>query len=179
MNQRIVYINRMDDVIIVQDKCDDVYQDTLENFAIDHGTEVPGYINKLDICIDTGLQMLNGARIEEDTPNGQEAIAYANSLIPLAKSLFDIQYARMNPPKPEPPAPTEEELALQAKEKEIAEAKAYLNDTDYAVIKCMELGIDLDAEYPGLKSLRQQARDKVNAAEAERTVMLAAITEEA
>lgn len=67
----------------------------------------------------------------------------------------------------DPPQPTEEEIAIEANKKEIEDAKDYLNRTDYAVIKCLEKGLDLDTEYPGLRDLRQQARDKVNAAEAQ------------
>ena len=161
-NQEIVFIDRTKDVIIVQGKSVS-YQETLENLATDSGSAVPSYIQKLDICKDTGLRMLNGSVIKSDTPNGADAIAYADTLIPLAKTLQDAKEARENPPVPEP---TEEELAIQAKQEEITEAKQYLNETDYAVIKCMENGLDLETEYPGLKAQRQAKRDLINANEA-------------
>ncbi len=188
MNQQLVYINREDDIIIVQDKGKtDVYQDTLENFAIDHGEAVPSYINKLELCIDTGLRLLNGGRIDSGLDESEvivpehwdEAMAYAESLIPLAGSLFETQDARRNPPKPEPEEPvlSEEEKQKQELEEAIMEAKDYLRDTDYAVIKCTELGLDLETEYPGLKAKRQAARDKVNASEAQVQVLTASIAE--
>ena len=161
-NQEIVFINRDKNVIIVQGKTVS-YQETLENFATDHGSAVPSYIQKLDICKDTGLRMLNGSIIKNDTEHGSDAIAYADTLIPLAKTLQDAKEAREIPPAPEP---TEEELAIQAKQEEITEAKQYLNETDYAVIKCMEQGLDLETEYPGLKAERQAKRDLINANEA-------------
>ena len=178
MNQQIVYINREDDIIIVQDKTA-VYQDTLDNFETDFGTAVPSYINHLDICIDTGLKILNGERIEDETPNGTEALAYANTLIPKAKELFDTQYARLNPPKPEETDPvlSEQEQQRQELEEAIWEAKDYLNETDYAIIKCMELGLDLETEYPGLKAKRQAARDTVNSSEAQVQVLSASLEE--
>ena len=166
MNQQIVYINKSEDTIIVQDK-EAVYQDTLENYVIDGGTAIPEYIQSMDYCLETKLRMLNGERIEVETEHGAEAIAYANALIETAQSLYDKQYARRNPPKtdPEEPELTPEEKQKQELEKKIWESKDYLNETDYAVIKCMELGLDLDTEYPGLKAKRQEARDAINAAE--------------
>ena len=172
-NQEIVFINRDKNVIIVQGKTVS-YQETLENFATDYGSAVPSYIQKLDICKDTGLKMLNGSVITEKTEHGADAIAYADTLIPLAQALQDAKEARENPPAPEP---TEEELAIQAKQEEIAEAKQYLNETDYAVIKCMENGLDLETEYPGLKAKRQAARDTVNSSEAQVQVLAASIAE--
>ena len=166
MNQQIVYINREEDTIIVQDK-EVVYQDTLENYIIDGGTAIPEYIQSLDYCLETKLRMLNGERIEVETEHGAEAIAFANSLINSAQNLYDKQYERRNPPQPEPEEPelSPEEKQKQELEEQIWEKKDYLNDTDYAVIKCIELGIDLDTEYPGLKAKRQEARDAINAAE--------------
>ena len=49
----------------------------------------------------------------------------------------------------------------------INEAKAYLSKTDYAVIKCAETGLDLETEYPGLKTERQAKRDLINQYEAQ------------
>ena len=178
MNQRIVYINREEDVIIVQNKgSNEVYQDTLENFETDYGTAVPGYINSLDYCIETDLKILNGSRIGDDTANGTEAIAYANSLIPQAGTLFDTQYARMNPPKPEPEEPvlTPEEEQKLALEETIYEAQDFLDKTDYRVIKFMdkyieehpEVKSEFDAEYPDTLTQRQAARDTINTAQAQ------------
>ena len=166
MNQQIVYINKSEDTIIVQDK-EVVYQDTLENYIVDGGTAIPEYIQSLDYCLETKLRMLNGERIEVETEHGAEAIAYANALINSAQTLYDKQYERRNPPQPEPEEPelSPEEKQKQELEEQIWEKKDYLNDTDYAVIKCIELGIDLDTEYPGLKAKRQEARDAINAAE--------------
>ncbi len=188
MNQRIVYINREYDVIIVQNKeSNEVYQDTLENFETDYGTAVPDYINSLDYCIETDLKILNDSRIEDDTANGAEAIAYANTLIPQAGTLFDIQYARMNPPKPEPEEPIltpEEEQKLALKET-INEAQDFLDKTDYRVIKFMDKYIEdhpevksvFDAEYPDTLTQRQTARDTINTAQAQ-VASLTSTTEE-
>jgi hypothetical protein len=40
-------------------------------------------------------------------------------------------------------------------------ALAYLDRTDYTVIKCTELGLDMDSEYPEIKALREVAREIV------------------
>lgn len=48
-----------------------------------------------------------------------------------------------------------------------AELQAYLSDTDYAVIKCGELKLDLETEYPGLSEKRALARSKINELESE------------
>lgn len=68
---------------------------------------------------------------------------------------------------------TAQELAAMEKDKArkdaedgIASSQAFLKKTDYAVIKCAENGLDLDAEYPGLRERRQAARDAINALEA-------------
>ena len=66
--------------------------------------------------------------------------------------------------KPEKPQDVIQKEELEAS---IAEAKAYLAETDYAVIKCGELGLDLETEYPGLKAERQAKRDLINQAEAQ------------
>lgn len=49
---------------------------------------------------------------------------------------------------------------------EIERLKQYLKDTDYAVIKCSEQGLDIDTEYPNLKNERQSARNRINELEA-------------
>ena len=53
----------------------------------------------------------------------------------------------------------------EALEQTIAEAKAFLDSTDYAVIKCAEQGLDLEITYPGLKTQRQEKRDLINQCE--------------
>ncbi len=47
-------------------------------------------------------------------------------------------------------------------DREIAEAKSFLSQTDYAIIKCFEQGVDVDTLYPNLKEERQAKRDLVN-----------------
>ena len=99
MNQQIVYINKSEDTIIVQDK-EAVYQDTLENYVIDGGTAIPEYIQSMDYCLETKLRMLNGERIEVETEHGAEAIAYANALIETAQSLYSRRFRlRSRPPR--------------------------------------------------------------------------------
>lgn len=60
------------------------------------------------------------------------------------------------------PEPTAEELEMEALRQELDERERYLSETDYKIIKCVEQGLDLEAEYPGLKALRQSARDRIN-----------------
>ena len=162
MNQKIVNIDRTNDYVIVQSR-DCHYEDTLAHFAEDNGAAVPSYIDYIDYCADNALRILNGENITENTENGAEAIAYADSLILKAGELHDAKEARENPPAPEP---TEEEQAIQAELDAIALAKQYLDETDYAVIKCLERGLDLETEYPGLKAERQAKRDLINQKEA-------------
>lgn len=123
-NQEIIYIDRTKDVIIVQSESIS-YQDTLVSFALDYGLEVPEYIQKLDICRDTGLKMLNGSAINEKTEHGTDAIAYADMLISKAQYLQDAKEVRENPA---PPEPTEEELELQTKQEELNQKKKDLED---------------------------------------------------
>lgn len=65
------------------------------------------------------------------------------------------------PAEPEPLEPTEEEL----KQAEIAELKAKLADSDYAVIKIAE-GAATKEEYAELIEQRQQWRARINELEA-------------
>lgn len=65
-------------------------------------------------------------------------------------------------PEPEPKPLTAEELIQQ----ELAELHAYLNDTDYGVIKCMELGLIYANEYPTEHEQRTTARARINELEA-------------
>ena len=170
MNQRIVMVNRDADVIIVQDRDEnDVYEDSLDNFAIDSGTAVPSYIQSMDRCWDTGLAVLNGGAFTDD------AEAWASALVERAGELFAAQYARLNPePEPEP-EPTEEEKAEMALQKRIAEAQSYLYQTDYRILKFMDKQIEsnaelkaaFEAEYPDTLSKRQEARDIINSTEAQ------------
>ena len=62
---------------------------------------------------------------------------------------------------------TEEELKRMKAQRLHAELQNFLSDTDYAVIKCGELKLDLETEYPGLSEKRAQARAKINELESE------------
>lgn len=168
-NQEIVIISRSKDGVIVQGK-NDVYDDTIENFAIDYGSPVPEGIDEIDRNWDTGLALLNGKQmIEEDA----EIEEYLKTLLSKAHELYETQYARMNPPEPPEPEPTEEEKQAMALEEEISDAKSFLRQTDYRILKFMDKQIESNAElkaafeseYPGTLEQRQAARDKVNAAE--------------
>lgn len=181
MNQKIVYVNREDDVIIVQNEGpEEVYQDTLENFATDSGTAVPATIQSMDRCWDTGLAMLNGV-------NGltEEAEAWASALVETASALCSTQNARKNPPEPEPPAPTEEELQLQALRETQGDAQSYLYSTDYRIIKFMDKYIEehpdvlaeFAAEYPDTLAQRQTARDTINSTQMQIDALVASMSE--
>ncbi len=64
---------------------------------------------------------------------------------------------------PEPVAgSTPEQTEQDAKEAELDAQHAYLDDTDYMVIKCLERGLDIDTEYPGVREKRQKARERIN-----------------
>lgn len=65
------------------------------------------------------------------------------------------------------PAKPQAEIDKETMQGQIAEAKAYLDSTDYAVIKCAEQGLSLDETYPGLKETRQEKRDLINQLEAQ------------
>lgn len=60
---------------------------------------------------------------------------------------------------------TEEELERMAAEREIAELKAKLRDTDYQAIKYAEGAMSL-VEYAETKALRQAWRERINVLEA-------------
>lgn len=62
---------------------------------------------------------------------------------------------------------TQEDVAKDEAQRLHAELQAYLSDTDYAVIKCSELKLNLETEYPGLSEKRAQARAKINELESE------------
>lgn len=47
-------------------------------------------------------------------------------------------------------------------EDEIWKLKKYLSETDWAVVKCMELGISMAEKYPELYQKRTEARAKIN-----------------
>lgn len=168
MNQKLVLVNRADDYIIVQSK-EDVYHDTLENFATDSGTAIPDNIQYLDRNWDTGTSLFN------DDENGVSADAeeWALGILAKAKDLVDAQYLRMNPPEPPEPEPTEEEKALKALQKKIQDAQVYLYQTDYRILKFMDKQIEsnadlkaaFEAEYPDTLAKRQEARDTINSTE--------------
>ena len=72
------------------------------------------------------------------------------------------------PPKPQDVINREQMLS------QIAEAKSFLRETDYRVIKCAEQGLNLEEEYPGLKAERQSKRDLIN--QVEESAQLAGIS---
>ena len=47
-------------------------------------------------------------------------------------------------------------------EEEIMLLKSYLSDTDYCVIKCLELGESPSALYPDIMEKRAEARKRIN-----------------
>ena len=65
------------------------------------------------------------------------------------------------------PQPSEGEKRKQESISLRSQLENYLSDTDYAVIKCGELKLDLETEYPGLSEKRAQARAKINELESE------------
>lgn len=68
-------------------------------------------------------------------------------------------YCEANPDK----VLTEHPKKLEEQNKvEVKRLKQYLKDTDYAVIKCSEQGLDIETEYPNLKTKRQNARYRIN-----------------
>lgn len=62
---------------------------------------------------------------------------------------------------------TETELTKMRAAEEIAELKQYLTDTDYCVIKCMELGVAISEAYPEVHQKRTEARERINELEAQ------------
>lgn len=78
-------------------------------------------------------------------------------------NLYEIEdvraYCTANPDKVLTEHPKAQEEQNKA---EIERLKQYLFDTDYAVIKCSEQGLDIDTEYPNLKNERQSARNRIN-----------------
>lgn len=72
---------------------------------------------------------------------------------------------------------TAEELAKKEAISLRSKLENYLSDTDYAVIKCKELGLDIETEYPNLLQNRQQARDRINQIDSEYPEIRAKATE--
>lgn len=72
---------------------------------------------------------------------------------------------------------TAEELAKKESISLRSQLENYLSETDYAVIKCKELGLDIDTEYPNLLQKRQQARDRINQIDSEYPEIRAKATE--
>ena len=66
----------------------------------------------------------------------------------------------------DPPAPTQEELDSR----EIASLKAYLSSTDYIYPKCLELGLDVNAEYSEVVQRRKDARMRIQELETSLTL---------
>lgn len=56
----------------------------------------------------------------------------------------------------------EEELNIIEIKKEIENMKMYLNNTDYMAIKCSELGLLMETEYPEEYAKRKDFRNKIN-----------------
>ena len=59
------------------------------------------------------------------------------------------------------PEPTEEELAIAEREREIQKLKDQLALTDYIALKAIE-GYDCDELYPNWREERKALRDKIN-----------------
>lgn len=99
----------------------------------------------------------------ENTNSGYNVVA--KTIDPY--NLYEIEdvklYCTLNPDKVLAQHPKEQE---EQKKEEIKRLKQYLFDTDYAVIKCSEQGLDIDTEYPNLKNERQSARNRINELEA-------------
>lgn len=72
---------------------------------------------------------------------------------------------------------TTEEIAKRKAISLRSQLENYLSNTDYAVIKCKELGLDIDTEYPNLLQKRQQARDRINQIDSEYPEIRAKATE--
>ena len=47
-------------------------------------------------------------------------------------------------------------------EREIQTLKAYLSETDWTVVKCMEAGISMATAYPEITAKRTEARNRIN-----------------
>jgi hypothetical protein len=56
---------------------------------------------------------------------------------------------------------TDAENQREQLSKDAAAAQAFLDSTDYQVIKAMELGVDLDNLYPGAHAKREEARETI------------------
>ena len=65
---------------------------------------------------------------------------------------------KKEPEIPEMPEQTEADKI----ETEIAGLKNYLTETDYTVIKCVELGLSVNEEYPEIVVKRSETRAKIN-----------------
>ncbi len=58
------------------------------------------------------------------------------------------------------------EIKLQPYKNEIESLKKYLADTDYCVIKSIELGTTIQTTYPDVHQKRMEARERINELEA-------------
>lgn len=85
-------------------------------------------------------------------PVGQQAY--------FADGAWTLKKIPVQEPSPEPTAEEQEKEALRF---ELLEKEQSLKDSDYKIIKCVELGLDIDKEYPGIRVQRQSERDRINA----------------
>lgn len=68
-------------------------------------------------------------------------------------------YVEANPHMVIPGETFEERMSLES---EYAQLKKYLTDTDWHVIKCMELGVSMAVRYPEVHQQRTEARERIN-----------------
>lgn len=83
------------------------------------------------------------------------------------ENLFDIEevrkYCEENPDKVYSSHPLEGVIdEKQSLIDEKATLENYLNRTDYIVVKCTELGLDVETEYPEKLEKRKNARIRIN-----------------
>lgn len=130
--QEIVSIDRNKDIIIIQDKTVS-YHEIFENFKIDYGSEIPEYIQTLNVCKDTGLKTLNGSVIKSNTLNGNDAIVYADTLIQKAQILQKAKESRENSIV----NLTDEEKSIIEKQKEISQKEAELEEINNQLFDLM------------------------------------------
>ncbi len=116
-----------------------------------------------------GEGVLTGCQYAEERPDGKPMIplGWVTAEPPQEKEGYRIvwdgsAWGYNEIATPSQAEPTEEELLGRTLRAELDEKERYLSDTDYIVIKCMEQGLDMETEYPGVKAKRQEARDRIN-----------------